>query len=195
MSKKVLTYIRENLTTIIKFVIIYGIALALGIVIYTVTPIGKEYDSIITTTFDSAMVDNFDGLNIIITGIKNNFVIVIIILFSLVTYICPGILCSTIALKGVSTGIYISSLFSVFGIINGIKVVFLDVIIPQLFCVFGLILVCLLVLDLYNMKKNSEKMSLNSLFIALFSISLISFSIVFEQLISSICINIYTNIN
>ena len=113
-------------------------------------------------------------------------------LFAIFTYISSIILSSIFVVKGISTGLFISSLYGILGPIRGTEFVFLDVLIPQVFCVFGLILFATLI---SYIKKNRFSEPLNIAYVILFSLSLLSFSIAFEQLISSVCINIYTNIS
>ena len=192
MTKKILMYIRENIKEITMYACVYFIAVALGIVAYNVFPIGHEYEELITNTLNSTKVANFAGINIITNGIKQNALFLLIAVFAIFTYICTIILSSLFVVKGISTGIYISSLYSILGPIRGTEFVFLDVLIPQVFCVFGLILFATLIT---NIKKTRFNEPLNILSISIFSLSLLSFSIAFEQLISSVCINIYTNIS
>ena len=192
MTKKILIYIRENIKEITMYACVYFIAVVVGIVAYNVFPIGHEYEESITNTLNSTKVANFAGINIITNGIKQNALFLFIALFAIFTYISSIILSSLFVVKGISTGIYISSLYSILGPIRGTEFVFLDVLIPQVFCVFGFILFATLIT---NIKKTRFNEPLNILSISIFSLSLMSFSIAFEQLVSSVCINIYTNIN
>ena len=192
MTKKIIMYIRENIKEITIYACIYCAAVVIGIIMYNVLPIGHEYKELITNTLEGTKLDNFAGVNIIVNGIKHNALFLLIAVFALFTYICTIILSSLFVVKGISTGIYISSLYSILGPIRGTEFVFLDVLIPQVFCVFGFILFATLIT---NIKKTRFNEPLNILSISIFSLSLMSFSIAFEQLISSVCINIYTNIN
>ena len=162
MTKKIIMYIRENIKEITIYACIYCAAVVIGIIMYNVLSIGHEYKELITNTLEGTKLDNFAGVNIIVNGIKHNALF------------------------------FISSLYSILGPIRGTEFVILDVLIPQVFCVFGLILFATLIT---NIKKTRFNEPLNILSISIFSLSLMSFSIAFEQLISSVCINIYTNIN
>ena len=192
MTKKIIMYIRENIKDITIFACLYCAAVVIGIIMYNVLPIGHEYKELITNTLDGTKLDNFAGVNIVVNGIKHNALFLLIAVSAIFTYICTIILSSLFVVKGISTGIYISSLYSILGPIRGTEFVFLDVLIPQVFCVFGLILFATLIT---NIKKTRFNEPLNILSISIFSLSLMSFSIAFEQLISSVCINIYTNIS
>lgn len=192
MTKKILMYIRENIKEITMYACVYFIAVVLGIVVYNVFPIGHEYEELITNTLNSTKVANFVGINIITNGIKQNALFLFVALFAIFTYISSIILSSIFVVKGISTGLFISSLYGILGPIRGTEFVFLDVLIPQVFCVFGLILFATLI---SYIKKNRFSEPLNIAYVILFSLSLLSFSIAFEQLISNVCINIYTNIS
>ena len=192
MTKKIIMYIRENIKDITIFACIYFVAVVMGIIMYNVLSIGHEYKELITNTLEGTKLDNFAGVNIITNGIKQNALFLFIAVFAIFTYICTIILSSLFVVKGISTGIYISSLYSILGPIRGTEFVILDVLIPQVFCVFGLILFATLI---SYIKKNRFSEPLNIAYVTLFSLSLLSFSIAFEQLISSVCINIYTNIS
>lgn len=192
MSKIITTYIRENISDILKYTIVFVISVVVGIILSNFFGIGDKYTTVINSALDSTIDESFDGLNIIGSGIKTNLTLIAIVIFSVFTYICSFVITTVISFKGVVTGVYISCLFKIFGAFRGIAVTFLDVFIPQLFCVFGLILLGLIAISVNNVNK---KCSARDVIIAIFSLSLMSFSIVFEQLISGICINIYTNIN
>ena len=192
MTKKIIMYIRENIKDITIFACIYFVAVVMGIIMYNVLSIGHEYKELITNTLEGTKLDNFAGVNIITNGIKQNALFLFIALFAIFTYISSIILSSIFVVKGVSTGLFISSLYSILGPIRGTEFVILDVLIPQVFCVFGLILFATLI---SYIKKNRFSEPLNIAYVTLFSLSLLSFSIAFEQLISSVCINIYTNIS
>lgn len=192
MTKKILMYIRENIKEITMYACVYFIAVVVGILAYNFFSIGHEYEELITNTLNSTKVANFAGINIITNGIKQNVLFLFVALFAIFTYISSIILSSIFVVKGISTGLFISSLYGILGPIRGTEFVFLDVLIPQVFCVFGLILFATLI---SYIKKNRFSEPLNIAYVILFSLSLLSFSIAFEQLISSVCINIYTNIS
>ncbi len=199
MTKTILAYIRENLTSIVKIAIIYGISIVVGIMIFNFSSIGKEYIDTATNILDSTNVDNFNGINVISSGIKNNLIIVLTLMLSTFLTIYPFISYSLISLKGIATGLYISTCFKILGFFKGIEFVFIDIIVPQSFNIFGIILCAILLMNIYTKITKREKIAsgdkIRFAIIFVFSLCLISFSIVFEQLISPICINIYTNIN
>ena len=114
MTKKILMYIRENIKEIIIYTSIYFAAIVLGVLLFNILPIGREYENTILTTLDSAKLDNYAGINIIANGIKHNVLFLLIAIFAMFTYICNVILSSIFVVKGISTGLFISSIYSKF---------------------------------------------------------------------------------
>lgn len=198
MSNSIQKYIRENISTILKILFIYFIGVAVGIIIFIFTDIKKEYVDIVSGVFEGVKSEDFEGINIIANGIKNNIVYIGILYFSLITIIAPLIICFFVFLKAIVTGIYICTLYSVFGIFNGILVSIVSVIIPNIFSLIGYIIICTNVINLFKLISQGEKVDikqvLKHLYFLLISISLISFSIVLEQLMTGVSLKIYTNI-
>lgn len=198
MSNSIQKYIRENISTILKILFIYFIGVAVGIIIFIFTDIKTEYINIVSGVFEGVKSDNFEGINVIANGIKNNIIYIGILYFSLITIIAPLIICFFVFLKAIVTGIYLCTLYSVFGVFNGILVSLISVIIPNIFSLIGYIIICTNVINLFKLIFQGEKVDikqvLKHLYFLLISISLISFSIVLEQLMTGVSLKIYTNI-
>ena len=198
MSNSIQKYIRENISTILKILFIYFIGVAVGIIIFIFTDIKKEYVDIVSGVFEGVKSEDFEGINIIANGIKNNIVYIGILYFSLITIIAPLIICLFVILKAIVTGIYICTLYSVFGIFNGILVSIVSVIIPTFFSLVGYVIICTNIINLFKLISQGEKADIKQLlkhfYFLLISVSLISFSIVLEQLMTGISLKIYTNI-
>ena len=198
MSNSIQKYIRENISTILKILFIYFIGVAVGIIIFIFTDIKKEYVDIVSGVFEGVKSDNFEGINVIANGIKNNIIYIGILYFSLITIIAPLIICFFVILKAIVTGIYICTLYSVFGIFNGILVSIVSVIIPTFFSLVGYVIICTNIINLFKLISQGEKADIKQLlkhfYFLLISVSLISFSIVLEQLMTGISLKIYTNI-
>ena len=198
MSNSIQKYIRENISTILKILFIYFIGVAVGIIIFIFTDIKKEYVDIVSGVFEGVKSEDFEGINIIANGIKNNIVYIGILYFSLITIIAPLIICLFVILKAIVTGIYICTLYSVFGIFNGILVSIVSVIIPTFFSLVGYVIICTNIINLFKLISQGEKADIKQLlkhfYFLLISISLISFSIVLEQLMTGVSLKIYTNI-
>ena len=198
MSNSIQKYIRENISTILKILFIYFIGVAVGIIIFIFTDIKKEYVDIVSGVFEGVKSDNFEGINVIANGIKNNIIYIGILYFSLITIIAPLIICFFVFLKAIVTGIYLCTLYSVFGVFNGILVSLISVIIPNIFSLIGYVIICTNIINLFKLISQGEKADIKQLlkhfYFLLISVSLISFSIVLEQLMTGISLKIYTNI-
>lgn len=198
MSNSIQKYIRENISIILKILSIYLIGILIGVALFVFTDIKDEYVNIVNGVFEGATLENFEGINIITNGIKNNIIYIGILYFSLITIIAPLIICFFVILKAIVTGIYICTLYSVFGIFNGILVSIVSVIIPNIFSLIGYIIICTNIINLFKLISQGEKADIKQLlkhfYFLLISISLISFSIVLEQLMTGVSLKIYTNI-
>lgn len=198
MSKSIQNYIRENISVISKILFIYAIGLLIGIILFIFTDINDGYVDIVKSVFDSSRLENFEGINIITNGIRNNIIYIAILYFSLITIIAPLIICFLVLLKAIVTGIYICSIFTIFGFFKGILVSFISVIIPVLFSLTGYIIICTNIISIFKCISQGEKMDIKNMFIHLYylviSISLISFSIVIEQLMTGVSLSMYANI-
>ena len=189
-------YIQENIETIIKFGMICVAGILLGIIMYSFAD--SSYIDIIKNIFDQSKNEDFNGINILVNGLKNNVIYVGVCYLTLMFIYTPLALLFLIILKCTSIGIYMCSIFSLFGFSKGIICVLVGVILPDIFCLFGYILISTNILDVYKRIKEGTKIRLyngiNFVYILLISISLISFSIVIEQLSSSIMLNLYNKI-
>lgn len=198
MSNSIQKYIRENISTILKILFIYFIGVAVGIIIFIFTDIKKEYVDIVSGVFEGVKSDNFEGINVIANGIKNNIIYIGILYFSLITIIAPLIICFFVFLKAIVTGIYLCTLYSVFGVFNGILVSLISVIIPNIFSLIGYVIICTNIINLFKLISQGEKADIRQIIVHIYylliSISLISFSIVLEQLMTGVSLKIYTNI-
>lgn len=198
MSKSVQKYIRENISVISKIAIVYLIGIIIGILLFIFTDISNDYTNIIKNVFENFKLENFEGINVISNGIKNNFIYILVLYFSLITIIAPLIICFLVVIKAIVTGIYICSLFSIFGFLKGLIVSIISVIIPVLFSLTGYIIICTNIINIFKCISQGEKVEIKTilkhLYYLVISISLISFSIVIEQLMTGVSINIYTNI-
>ena len=186
------------MSIILKILVIYLIGIAIGILLFVFTNIKKEYVDIVSGVFEGVKSEDFEGINIIANGIKNNIVFIGILYFSLITIIAPLIICLFVILKAIVTGIYICTLYSVFGIFNGILVSIVSVIIPTFFSLIGYVIICTNIINLFKLISQGEKADIRQIIVHIYylliSISLISFSIVLEQLMTGVSLKIYTNI-
>lgn len=198
MSKSIQKYIRENFGTIVKILGVYLIGIIIGIILFCFTDVKKEYTTIVTGILDNAKLENFEGINIISNGIRNNTLYILLLYLSSITFVAPLIICLMIILKAIVTGIYICTLFSIFGFLRGIAVVFISVLVPIAFSLCGYICVCINVISMFKSLFSSQSVRAGNvvkhIYFLIIAISLISFSIVVEQLTTKVTLGIYMNL-
>lgn len=196
MNKSIQKYIKDNFSVISRLLVIYTIGLSIGIAIFIFTDIKTEYINIVKQILDGIKLDNFESINVIINGLKNNMILILILYSCIITLIAPIIIAIILTLKAIITGIYICTLFSIFGIIKGIIVIFCSVFIPLIFSLLGYIFICTNIINIFLKINSSEKVDfkfiIKQLYWMIISFSLISFSLVVEQIMSNIVINIYS---
>ncbi len=195
MSKNIQKYLCNNIGSIVKLLIVFGVGIAIGFLVYS---INGEYKENVKEIIDSTKAENYNGINIILNGVKNNGIIILIMYLSLLTYISPAICSSLIFLKGCITSIYSCALIYILGMGKGMLFVFLTSIIPSIFSLASYILISIEVSGIYTNLKNGKKTSISSIlkgvYILLIAISLICFSIVLEQVFSQCMVDLYSKI-
>lgn len=195
MNKSIQKYIVENLHTILKLLIIYAIGIAIGIILFNLSGIKTDYVDIVRNVFDSVNEENFKSINVILNGLKNNILFISLLYLSLITLIAPIVVCVLMMLKAVITGIYICCLFNIFGIGNGLIAVFLSVILPLLFTLSAYIFISTNIINLYISFTSDGKIEikdiLKNIYWLIISFSLISLSVVLEQVMTGIIFNLY----
>ena len=195
MNKSIQKYIVENLHTILKLLIIYVIGIAIGIILFNLSGIKTDYVDIVRNVFDSVNEENFKSINVILNGLKNNALFIGLLYLSLITLIAPIVVCVLLMLKAIITGIYICCLFSVLGIGNGLIAVFLSVILPLLFTLSAYIFISTNIINLYISFTSDGKIEikdiLKNIYWLIISFSLISLSVVLEQVMTGIIFNLY----
>ena len=195
MNKSIQKYIVENLHTISKLLIIYFIGIVIGIILFNLSGIKTDYVDIVRNVFDSVNEENFKSINVILNGLKNNALFIGLLYLSLITLIAPIVVCVLLMLKAIITGIYICCLFSVLGIGNGLIAVFLSVILPLLFTLSAYIFISTNIINLYISFTSDGKIEikdiLKNIYWLIISFSLISLSVVLEQVMTGIIFNLY----
>ena len=127
MKNYLFKYTKENYKTIKTLVFCLVIGMIMGIIVFNIidNSIKNELIHNVKTTLDIAKNKNFEGINIIKNGIISN-----------------ALICFFNLLKGISIGIYISTLFSIFGTGNGLLALILIVLLPNLIYIPSYIYVC-----------------------------------------------------
>lgn len=144
MKKYLKNYIDNNLKNIFTIFSFIIIGLVLGIFIFNISNESDKIDIVESAKkiLDISKSENFEGINIIFNSLKSNILIITIVYFAALTLI-PQILINLISMiKGISLGIYIPVLFNIFGINNGILVLLILIIIPNLIYILAYIFLC-----------------------------------------------------
>ena len=197
MNKSIQKYILENLHTILKLLIIYLVGIVIGIILFNLSNIKTDYVDIVKNVFDSVNQENFKSVNVILNGLKNNVLFIGLLYLSLITLIAPIAVCVLLMLKAIITGIYICCLFSVFGVGSGLIAVFLSVILPLIFTLSAYIFISNNIINIYISFTSDGKIEfkdiVKNIYWLIISFSLISFSLVLEQVMTGIIFN-YTKV-
>lgn len=198
MNKNIQKYVAENISIISKILLFYVSGVILGIILFVFTDIKAEYIDIVKNILEQTKQENFESINVIANGLKNNLFFIGIIYSSIITIISPLIIMTIIVLKAIVTGIYVSTLFSIFGILKGLGVIILNVLLPLLLSLTGFIIISTNAINIFKDINLGNKIGIKEAikqgYWFIISFSLISFSIVVEQLTSGLVISIYSKI-
>ena len=134
MKKYLRNYIEENfkILSIIFFCIIIG--LVVGIIFYNVInpTLKEEIIKSMRQTLELTKQENFTGINVIRNGMVANAVLVMIIYLISLSLITPYLMSVLSISKGLAIGVYIPTLFQIFGPSKGIVALLLLVVLPNL---------------------------------------------------------------
>lgn len=199
MLEYVKEYIKDNFKSIMVLLSCIIIGLVVGIVVFLFMPDGTKNELIQTLnkTLNYTKQEDFQGINVIKNGMTSNFILIFILYFSAITLIAPGFVCIINMFKGFAIGLYIPTLFQVFGFGNGIIVLFLLVIIPNIVYLPAFIYLSINSLSfhyqLIELKNGGSKLGLTikEIYKVILGFSVISLSVILEQLLSAVVINIY----
>ncbi|MBQ8380125.1 MAG: hypothetical protein IJX34_04835 [Clostridia bacterium] len=198
MNKNIQKYVAENISIISKILLFYVSGVILGTILFIFTDIKAEYIDIVKNILEQTKQENFESINVIANGLKNNLFFIGIIYSSIITIISPLIIMTIIVLKAIVTGIYVSTLFSIFGILKGLGVIILNVLLPLLLSLTGFIIISTNAINIFKDINLGNKIGIKEAikqgYWFIISFSLISFSIVVEQLTSGLVISIYSKI-
>lgn len=199
MKDRIIEYINSNL----KSIIILSLCIACGLVIgiFTYNVLGKNMSSeildVMRNTLERTKAENFQGINIIKNGITSNLFLCLLIYFASITLIAPVIVCLLNFIKGFSVGVYMPTLFAIFGFKYGIAVTLLITIIPNLIYLPSYIYISISAINLHyvflDKEKSSNKMGaiIGYVYKFIIGFSVICLSVVVEQFLSSAVISIY----
>lgn len=202
MKTYVVNYIKENKKTLAILFLCLLVGLLVGIACYQLIDNDNKIQlaNHLKETLDVTKQENFEGINIIKNGVTSNILLVLLLYLCAITLIAPFLISGVTVVKGFVIGLYIPTLFQVLGSGNGMLALLLLVIVPNLFFVPAYIYLCNNAIRFYyQLIELSSKAGLFSLIIKecyyfIISFSLILFSVVTEQVLSGIIIQIYKSI-
>jgi hypothetical protein len=199
MKEKILEYINLNKKSLSILIICMLTGFAISIFIYQFldTENKSELSNSITSILNLSKEDNFEGINVINNGLVSNGILILCIYVTCITLICPLLVSLFNFFKGFTIGIYVLTLFEIFGFKNGILTMFLVVILPNIIYIPAYLYISTNSINVsYNMQNGDSKYNVIYILVKEFYHLIISFSLVFlslivEQLLSGIMINIY----
>ena len=193
-------YIKENIKIISVLFLCVIIGLVVGMLVYKIIPSNSNIELINTlkNTLEYTKQEDFVGINVIKNGVISNSILVAIIYFSSITLIAPFIVCIMNFVKGLAIGLYIPTIFYVFGFGNGILVLLLLVVIPNLVYLPAYIYLSINSLkfhyELFEIKEEGKiGLTLREILKIVLGFSVIILSVILEQLLSYGVIKIYIN--
>lgn len=199
MLKKLMSeYIYQNKKIVVGLFICITIGVLSGLVIYLFSnnDIQKNLQNQMTEAIKLSDNGEYIKTEIIYNGIRNN-IIYILIMFALSVMLYGSLLIYFLyLLKGITIGIYISTLFSVFGMWWGLLVILLLVLLVNLVYLPGLVFIGITLinynLDIMEYRNETKKVTNFSkvVFNITFGLLIIFSSIIVEQLMSNIVVKI-----
>lgn len=199
MKKYLINYLGQN-GKIIKVISIFMVVgIVIGIAIYNFLPsnVIDEVNSTCTNTLDIAKLENYNKINIIINSCKSNIIIMILIYVSALLIIGPPITTFIGVVKGISIGFFACNLLSIFGVKNGIYAILCLIVLPNIIYLPTLIYTLINAINFHfditgkNILVTTFIKELKNIIV---SVSLIFLSIILEQTMSVIIINLWKSI-
>ena len=190
-------YIEENLKNIVALLSFILIGIIFGLIFYQFLPSGTKEELVNTlrTTLDLSKNENFENVNVIKNGVISNSILVLVIYIATLTLIAPAVISTTCVFKGFSIGLYIPTLFQVFGFGNGILSLILLVILPYIIYIPAFVFLAVNSINfhfnLVNSNINRFKLVISEVYKLILGISIIVLSVIVEQLLSFFVIKIY----
>ena len=193
-------YVKENIKIISVLFLYISIGFVVGLIVYKFIPSESKIELVNTlkNTLEYTKQDNFSGINVIKNGVISNSILVVIIYFSAITLIAPGIVCIMNFIKGFAIGLYIPTLFYVFGFGHGILALLLLVILPNLVYLPAYIYLSINAIKFHYSLINGEneskiRLTIKEVCKVVLGFSVIILSVILEQLLSYGVIKIYIN--
>lgn len=199
MKKYLINYLGQNIKVIKVISIFIVVGIVIGIMIYNFLPtyVIEEVNGTCTDTLNIAKLENYNKINIIINSCKVNIVMMILIYVSALLIIGPPVTTFIGVIKGISIGFYACNLLSIFGVKNGIYAILCLIVVPNIIYLPTLIYTLINAINFHF--DITDKNILVTTFIKelkniIVSVSLFFLSIILEQTMSVIIINLWKSI-
>lgn len=193
-------YVNDNFKTIMFFLTCIIIGLVVGIVVYQFILEDTKIELVKTLnqTLEYTKQEDFQGINVIKNGMISNIILIVIIYFGAITLIAPGIVSIINVFKGFAIGLYIPTLFQVFGFGNGVLALVLLVIIPNIIYIPTFIYLSINSLKFhYNILGKNKENKISLIFKEgckmVMGFSVVALSVILEQFLCVWVIKIYIN--
>ena len=200
LKKWVREYIQINKRDILLVIslILLGIIMGIGLYIFSPEDTRNLAISSVREVFNISKSNTYVKTNIIMNGIKVNMILMMALAIFSVTLFGKWLIYAIMLLKGAALSIYTILLFKVFGVLWGTIVVFLLVILVNMLYIpaFIYIVVNFLGLNFTIFKtRQNNLIEIYKIFLSMiFSFAIMFSSIIVEQVVSGIVLNIYSKI-
>lgn len=202
IKKWLKSYIIENKYEVLLFCSLALIGIIIGIITYFLSgsEIRKIATEAITGVLDLSAKEEFLKSNIIMDGLKSNIILIGVLALMAITLFGRWGIYLIMMLKGISIGLYTAVLFNVFGFWWGILVNIMLVILVNIIYIPALIYLCIalnnLNFDAFRTRNDglTSKQLFKVIYSILFTFVFISSSIILEQILSTIVLNIYSRL-
>lgn len=202
VKKWIKNYLMNNKYEVLvfSFIILTGVIIGITTFLVANDETRRIATEAVTGVLDLSAKEEFIKADIVLNGLKSNLIfITILFIFAMTLFGKWGIyICMLI--KGISLGIYTSVLFNVFGFGYGLLVNILLVLLVNIIYIPALIYICVslynLNFDIFKMRNgvNISSSIIKSIFEVFTGFILIFSSIILEQIMSTVMLNIYTKV-
>lgn len=199
MKDKIIEYINRNIKSIAIITLFIVLGIVIGIFLYQFVSSAIRNDLIQTmkNTLELTKNENFQGINIIKNGMLSNMLLVMVIYLLSLTLLSPYLISLISFLKGLSIGIYIPTLFNIFGMSKGILAMFLLIIIPNLVYIPSYIFLSTNSIKFhYSLISEESKIMvfIKEIIRIILGFSIMFLGVIIEQFASGFVINLYGSI-
>lgn len=201
-KKWIREYIEINKREILLIIIMLFVGVLVGIGAYLLSSTSAKELAItsVREVFDISKQETYVRTNIILNGIKADAILIIVLAILSVTLFGRWGIYLIMMLKGAAISVYTILIFNLFGPLWGIVTFFLLVFLVNILYIPALIYLTVALLELnFNIFK-ARLNSVNTIGVSrlivtvIFSFIVMFSSVVVEQIVSSIVLNIYTKI-